>query len=116
MAKTKIDLSEWNSPAEVTDVDLAFPARGVQLVPPMSALPHEIGEGWLLIARRWFYEGLPQGVSFVAKEGISAEAAYRHLSVVLGCYGLKHEHKEAAAAWLMSRWLTEVALPEGAEL
>lgn len=43
---------------------------------------------------------------FLPAEGVDGETAWRHLRVVLGCYGLSHEEKVRGAAWLMSLWFT----------
>lgn len=105
------DLSIWDHPHEVSDVDVAFPARGGELVPLDEEIP-EVDPKWLELQRRWFYEGLPGQTEFHCVEGVDGEKAFRHLAVVNSTYAIKHEHKERAFAYLASRWFTDVVIPE----
>jgi hypothetical protein len=104
-------------PAEVTEVDLAFPARGVELSPAMEDLPEPFNDENVvhpamgLVRRLNFGPEIPGNVEFHGVKGISPEMAFRHLMVVRGCFGLKHEHKEAVMAFLISRWFTKVVVP-----
>jgi len=106
-------------PVKVTQLDLAFPARALPLMPPMDAIPAEFrGTGstpasakWRQFQTTWFFKGLA-GVQFGRKEGIDAETALRHLQVIQGSYEPKHEHKQAAVAYLASLWFTDYSLPE----
>ncbi len=49
---------------------------------------------------------------FVSKPGIDETDAKRHLKAVLGSFAPKHEHKEAACAYLMSLWFEDVIIPD----
>lgn len=99
-------------PVDVTEADIAFPARGVKLLPPMGKIPEKFkrwdATEWHRIADSWFSNGLPGNVAFYAKKGINAEKAVRHLKVILGSYAPKHEHKIWEAAYLMSLWFEKV--------
>ena len=54
-------------------------------------------------ANEWFFRGLPKFPE--ARAGIDENEAIRHLSAILKSFQPSHEHKEAAVAWLASRWL-----------
>ena len=109
------DLSQWDTPAETTDLDVAFPARGDQLTPDFHSLPEEFRDWqtnpWCRIASALFYEGDPgpEGTSLALKAGIDPHQANRHLRCVLGTFSTKHEHKIAGAGYLLSRWFEPAA-------
>ncbi|MFF2053783.1 hypothetical protein ACFVU2_19420 [Leifsonia sp. NPDC058194] len=108
----------YAQPSKVTDLQIAFPADLGALLPPMDAIPEEFRTGsapWDAFARGWFYEGFPKA-GVLRKDGVDAEMAYRHLSVLIGSYEPKHEHKMAAVAWLASRWFAGVADETGGSI
>lgn len=43
-----------------------------------------------------------------AKKGIDAEIAFNHIQVIARSWDCKHEHKEAACAYLLSKWFDDV--------
>jgi len=101
--------SKWATPAEVTDLDVAFgPARMGDLLPAYYEVPDEFrnhnarGIEWNNVASHWFCFGLKG--KLVPKPGIEKQAALRHLAAVMGSYQPKHEHKIAGVAYLMSLW------------
>jgi len=101
-------------PQEVTDVELAFGGRIKELLPPYEDLPEEFQRfktDWNRIISKWFFDGLPKNTNFIAKDGINAEKALRHIAAVLRSFEPKHEHKEAGCAYLLSLWFKEVKLP-----
>lgn len=104
-------------PLPVTDVQLAFPANVLDLMPDYEAIPEDFrrdrGEArpWVKLQRRWFFRGL-LGVPIRARDGIDRKQALRHLSAIQGSFEPKHEHKEAAVAYLASLWLEPVYVPE----
>ncbi len=93
-------------PVVVEDVLIAFPASVKHLMPEHDSIPEEFknsyGNKWVQLQRDWFYNGL--NGKFVPKEGIDLNLALRHLSCIQGSFEPKHEHKEAAVAYLMSLW------------
>lgn len=102
----------WAQPQEVTDLQIAFPADVMHLMPDeefceeaLKALP-DGGKQWLALQRRWFHKGLPPTVTFYMAEGVDGNAAFRHLKVIQGSFQPNHEHKEAGVAYLASRWFT----------
>lgn len=105
----------WDTPAEVSDLELAFPANALDLMPlhedceaALAALPRDEQRKWREFQQRWFFEGLPATTEFDCKSGIDAAAALRHLAAIQGSFAPKHEHKEAAVAYLASRWFEDV--------
>jgi hypothetical protein len=105
--------SKWAQPTEVSDAQMAFPAQVMDLMPSreeckmaLKALPDQ-GKRWVDLQQRWFYSGLPKMTEFHVAEGVDSELAIRHLQVIQASYEPKHEHKEAAVAYLASLWFTD---------
>lgn len=98
-------LGKWEAPTDVSDLDLAFPARGEELTPPFYSLPsdfQDLSNRWCgVVEDAFFGRG---GVEISVRSDISFESASRHLRVVMGTFATKHEHKIAGAGYLMSRW------------
>lgn len=98
----------YQSPVEVTDLDLAFPARGPELTPAYEVLPTPFVTA--LPDNLWrnlfndVFRNIAEDVELIPKYGVDADLAWRHLRVVMGTYGTKHEHKEAGWVWLASLW------------
>lgn len=110
-------MSEQKSAAvevpELSDVDVAFPANALDWMPPMEAIPAEFknlnrGTEWSEIVCAWFFDGLPADVKFYPREGVNPEKAVRAIQATLGSFAPKHEHKEAAAAYMLSCWFKKV--------
>lgn len=104
---------DWRVPSKVTDVDIAFPARGDELTPPYESIPKEFkrhSNAWVQFVDHWFSLGNPFSAFNVygPVEGVNGDEAIRHLKVVLGTFATKHEHKIAGAAYLMSLWFEAV--------
>jgi hypothetical protein len=101
-------------PKEISAVDLAFPTSVKDLMPDYGVIPVEFRRGttkWNRLFSTWFYHGI-SGAKFAPKAGIDTEKALQHISAVMRSWEPKHEHKEAAAAYLMSLWFEDVVLPE----
>jgi len=84
----------------------------MQWMPPMEEIPDEFkGFGrneWCEIARTWFFSGLNKDTKVYAKDGVDADKAFRVLQAIQGSFQPKHEHKEAAVAYLMSEWFEKI--------
>lgn len=95
------------TPTNVDQVDYAFGGRMKDLLPTLAEIPDEYpnSEKYTQFQRTWFYSGIPKDKMPTAKPGIDFKAAMRHLGTIQGSFEPKHEHKEAAVAWLASRWL-----------
>lgn len=101
------------APVAVSGLEMAFPARVEHLMPAWADIPEEFrnetGDAvrWVKFQRDWFFRGLPKGTRFVAKPGVDGTAAMRHLKAIQGSFEPKHEHKEAAVAFLASQWFAK---------
>lgn len=98
---------------EISLVEAAFPANALDWMPSMEDIPDEFkdmngGTEWNRIVRSWFFNGLPADVEFYPAEGVDPEKAFRALEATLGSFAPKHEHKEAATAYMLSCWFTKV--------
>lgn len=111
-----MSLSPPYLPLVFDDLQVAFPANAVDAMPAMADIPEDFHRGWgdarpwVEVQRRWFFQGL-KGVTVTARDGIDKTAALRHLSLIQGSWEPKHEHKEAAVAYLMSLWFELIELP-----
>jgi hypothetical protein len=98
-------------PQDVSDVELAFPARVNHLMPKYEDIPKEFRNWnsetiWNKLTSDWFYKGF-KSLDMKPKEGIDVKKAMRHIRAILGSFEPKHEHKEAAVAYLLSQWFEE---------
>ena len=92
-------------PIPVSDVDIAFGGKAMQILPPMTAIPEEFhndSNEWNRFVSDWFFGGLKKYP--VPREGVDFKLALRNLACVIGSFEPKHEHKEAGAAYLASLW------------
>lgn len=113
MSETK---QEW-LPQAVSDIDLAFPAQVSHLMPAYDDIPREFKNGhtkWNKFFGDMFFSGL-KNAKLVAKDGIDGTQAARHIRAISGSFEPKHEHKEAAVAYLMSLWFDDSSTWERAK-
>lgn len=107
-------ITDWTKPVELDDVDVAFPANALEYMPPRDECEAALdamedrGEKWRAFQRKWFFRGLPETTEVDLKDGIDGPTAFRHLSAIQGSFAPKHEHKEAAVAYLASLWFDDV--------
>jgi hypothetical protein len=99
-------------PMDVEDREIAFGVGVARLMPRYDDIPREFkdwnGPGrWNKVVSDWFYRGL-KDVEWVPKPGIDPQKALRHLKVIMGSWDPRHEHKEAAVAYLLSLWFEDV--------
>lgn len=110
-------MGNWNQPQEVSDQLMAFPAIDEQseLLPSMKDIPRDYPDRkrWLRFQQDWFFRG--KFPDLLIKEGVDPNKAYRHLCCLQSTFGIKHEHKEAAVAWLASKWFAGFADDKGQE-
>src|SRR5579871_382448 len=100
---------------EIKDVDGVTAVFGAQrlgdLIPKWEAIPKEFKDGntkWNKLFHVWFFEGLEKGAEFKPKAGVDKTKALRHVRAVMGSFEPRHEHKEAAVAYMMSEWFEDV--------
>lgn len=79
------------------------------LLPGMFEIPDEyVGrDKWENAVSTWFFKGMRKD-AFVEREGIDRNKAFNHLAAIISSWDLKHEHKTAGAAYLMSLWFLDV--------
>lgn len=99
---------------ELTGADVAF--GNVKHMPKMADIPerftHHNGTPFNNAVSMWFFKGgerdgrsiIIDGKTFTAKEGVDATKALSAIKAVLGSFEPKHEHKEAACAYMLSEW------------
>jgi hypothetical protein len=98
-------------PKVLSDVEVMFPASISDLMPPMKSIPEEFlrrsTNKWSQLFNDWFYRGI-RNLKLTPKENIEINVALRHIKAIMGSFEPKHEHKEAAVAFLMSEWFEDV--------
>ena len=108
-------MKKW-LPQPISDVELAFPAHVLDMMPKMEEMPEPYNDvnkmwgsrnKWVALFEDMFYSGL-KGLKLAPKEGIDANLAWRHLRAIAGSFEPKHEHKTAAFAYLASEWFEDV--------
>ena len=104
----------FDEPAIITDALLAFPGDVRHLMPPHHTVPAEFTNmnavtEWNRFVSHWLFTGNPLKVwDLHLHPEIDGGQAFRHLTAISRSFQPKHEHKEAALAWLLSRWFTAI--------
>lgn len=98
---------------EISDLDVVFGADALKWMPAWDDIPKDFQNmngrtEWNRIVSRWFFSGLPASTEFHPREGVDPPAALRVIKATLGSYAPKHEHKEAAVAYMLSCWFTKI--------
>lgn len=104
---------DFTTPSEVTDSELSFGYRDSRLMPTMEIVPKEFQEvrtKWNDLFSKLFFKG-SEGYVFTAKPGIDKTKAIRHLRALMRSWEPRHQHKEAACAWVMSLWFESIEQP-----
>ena len=106
---------DWAKPHEFDDVEVVFPANALDHMPSyeeckegLNELDEKTRQKWMNFQNEWFFYGLSEKTKIYVKEGIDGEQALRHLKVIQCTFACKHEHKEAAVAYLASQWFENV--------
>lgn len=96
--------------AEVTGLDIAFGGGDMsKLMPAYKDIPDEFKRAsnkWNQLFNDMFFSGISE-LTLKPKDGIDAKKAWRHLRAFAGSFEPKHEHKEAAFAYLCSQWFSD---------
>ena len=122
MAKgTKKTEPTWTAgpPPKISDIDLVFPARALEWLPPWDAIPAEFksrSNPWTQKVSEWFFRGADKEwiARLAPKAGVDGNDAIRVVRACLGSYAPKHEHKEAGVAFLLALWFDDPALTKAA--
>jgi len=98
---------------EVTDADIAFPARGEELTPLWDEIPKEFKLRFPSgTAENEFFNaaffGPCRNQKYTPREGVDQTKALRVLKCVMSTRATKHEHKEAGFAFLVREWFENV--------
>lgn len=96
----------------LTPVDVAFPARA-KWIPPMAEIPAQFHRPTETKGGRLFLDIFRGGVDYrtlgmLARDGVDPEKAWKALQVCATTFGIQHEHKEAAFAFLVDQWFTDI--------
>lgn len=91
---------------EINDLDLAFGGNIKKMVPPMSEIP-SVDYKWNKLFSDMFFCGI-KIIKMTPKDGIDANKAMRHVRAVASSFDIKHEHKEAGCAYLLSEFFEDV--------
>jgi anti-sigma factor ChrR (cupin superfamily) len=108
--RTSSTLKSFDTPCEVSDVEIAFPANALEFMPPYDTLENYPKKFYGLFMA-WFFEGVKiKGVT--PRTGVDPEKAFRHLKAILGSRAPKHEHKEATICYLLDKWFEDIEWEE----
>lgn len=94
-------------------IDVAF--GDVKHMPKYDTIPEDfkrMSNPYVHAVSSWFFSGAKgapngitiEGVTFKAKPGVDAGKALAAIKAVLRSFEPKHEHKEAACAFMLSEW------------
>ncbi len=99
---------------ELTNADVAF--GEVKHMPKMADIPEDFhrhhGTPYNDAVSHWFFAGarsdgqdlIVDGERFSPRPGVDGTKALAAIRAVLGSFAPKHEHKEAACAYMLSEW------------
>lgn len=110
-------MPDITAPIELTDIDIAFPASVKHLMPDYKDIPTEFKSWnnptkWNKFVSTWFALGV-KNVKYKPKVGVDQTKALRHVKAIMGSWEPKHEHKEAAVAYLLSQWFDDITYERG---
>lgn len=92
-------------PQPVTDLDITLPAKVSHLMPPMAECKPTPRWAVDLFDALFFSGG--DVAHLRPKADIDKRLAIRHIQVIMRSFEPKHEHKEAACAYLFALWFEE---------
>lgn len=113
---------------KIPEIDDAAQVFGdIRHMPRFYELPEPFQREWSYhpfcrAVEKWFFSGAKRDGeklvvgerTFTAKAGVDATKALRAIGAVLRSFQPKHEHKIAAAGYMLSEWFDEVAADEKA--
>lgn len=91
---------------KVSRIEMAFPAHVADMMPSYEECKDMHHTPWAKTASTWFFSGI-NIKSAKPKEGVNQDEALAHIKCILGSWEPKHEHKEAAVAYLLREWFDE---------
>ena len=98
--------------AELSKASAIFGCNALEIMPKYEDIPKEFKNlnrptKWNRLVTDWFFRGLKQ-LDIVPKEGVDKSKALTHIKCIIGSFEPQDEHKEAAAAYLLSEWFDSV--------
>jgi len=110
--KQAIKDKDFSKPWPVDPITVAFPAEALSRMPNWETIPEEFKDRysdnkWRRFVADWFFHGII-ALKIDLKDGIDKDIAWSHLQSIIGSFEPKHEHKEAAVAYLASLWFNEI--------
>jgi len=88
-----------------SDIELAFPVG--KYTPPLESIPEEFQQfhhPTVKFIMGFWYEGSWKKFRAVPRPGINPHHAFRMIQETLGTWSISHEHKEAAAAYMLTEF------------
>ena len=99
-------------PVAIPRVQQVFPANLGDLLPPLDLIPEAYRSGRAghvsTYARSMALGRIDESLALIKRPGVDPELAWTHLCTIASSFEPKHEHKEAALAWLLSMWYLDV--------
>ncbi len=100
--------NDFSQPSGIDDVTAVFPGSIRHLMPAYNELEAKYRQNYGTWGSKlfsdWFFCGITSSDGLVPREGIDKAKALRHISAVMRSFEPKHEHKEAACAFLFDQW------------
>lgn len=95
---------------DVTKVDQVFGGdKALEIMPKMKDIPKDFPSRvkWEKVMSDWFFLGM-KNAKWVPKEGVQTNKALAAVVTVMRSFAPKHEHKQAAVAFMLSEWFQDV--------
>ena len=102
---------------EVSDGDMAFGGKAMQILPPMSEIPDEFkgfrrDNKWVEFTTDAFFSGI-KSCGVKPKTGTDPEKVWRMFQACIGSFAPKHEHKTAGCAYMLSCFFDDIKWTKG---
>lgn len=94
---------------DISDVELAFPST-LSKIPTWESIPEEFKDhhpASTFVMNFWMKKHTWDKFRAVPREGVDPKRAFRMISHTLGCWGIKHEHKEAAVGFMLDQFFKQ---------
>jgi hypothetical protein len=106
-------LTEPFDPIEQTDVEKAFPAHALDIMPAPKFVEQQMRDpkyrDWLTMARDMVLFGIEGDAQMLPRTGVHAPTAWGHIVSIVGSYAPQVEHKVNSLAFLLERWFAWAA-------
>lgn len=93
---------------EVDDLDIAFPTRWRDLLPPQEDLTDDEWRGHTPFCKAiqsiFFRGGKLSDHGITMKPGVDGDKVMRYIRATLGDFGPKHEHKIGGIGHMLAKW------------